>query len=262
LGAIALLIGLTLLPGSAGRAHAATLVDLAWDTSPESDVAGYRIHAGTSSGNYSLPTIDVGPANTYSITTLSANTTYYFVVTAYDRAGNESLPSNEIFAQPSVSLSHPTLHDAVESGTGTVFILQSGHQSIRVSGGGFVTGATASLGTGISVGATSVSDPGHLTAPIVVGSAALLGPRALGVTNPDSASASLASALMVVKTTDINRDCRIDPFDLNLLARAWYTTSSDASYLAQADLDGDGVVDGTDLAILVVYMGQPLAVCP
>jgi hypothetical protein len=261
-GSIGFLITLLFLICPYGTAGAATLLGLAWNANAEPDVAGYRIHAGTASGIYSLPTIDVGPANAYSITTLNANTTYYFVVTAYDRAGNESLPSNEIAAQPKVILSNPSLASAVESGTGTVYILQSGHQSIEVNGGNFQSGATLGLGAGIGLGATSLLDSAHLTAPVTVGATASLGPRTLSLTNPDGATASLANALTVVKTADINRDCTIDPFDLNLLARAWMTTSADGAYLPEADLDGDGYVDGTDLTILVDYLAQPLVVCP
>ena len=66
----------------------------------------------------------------------------------------------------------------------------------------------------------------------------------------------------MVKTADINRDCKIDLVDLNLLARAWNTVISDSAYLAGADLDGDVDVGGLDLDMLVTYMGLRLAVCP
>jgi len=114
----------------------------------------------------------------------------------------------------------------------------------------------------ISVGPTSLVDSGHLTAPINVGASASLGPRTLTVTNPDTGAASKPNALTVVKTADINRDCKIDLFDLNIVARAWNTLSSESAYVPGADLDGDGEVSGLDLDILVSYFGQPLAVCP
>ncbi|PYT36895.1 MAG: hypothetical protein DMF52_05125 [Acidobacteria bacterium] len=261
-GSTGFLIGLILLIWPTGILEAGTVVSLAWDANLESDLAGYRIHFGTASRSYTLPVIDVGPVNGYSVPNLAANTTYYFVVTAYDRAGNESLPSNEVAVQPTVTTLTPTISQAVELGTGSVYILQSGSQTIQVNGSNFQSGATVGLGADISVGPTSLMDSGHLTASITVSSSALLGPRTLSVTNPDSGMASRPNTLTVVKTADINRDCKIDLFDLNLLARAWNTLSSDPAYIASADLDGDGDVGGADLDILVSYLGQRLAVCP
>src|SRR5438876_7158542 len=96
-GSIGLLIGLILLMWPTGILQAATVVNLAWDANSEPDLAGYQIHYGTSSGSHTLGPIDVrGRVNTWSIPNLQANTTYYFVVTAYDLAGNESQPSNEV----------------------------------------------------------------------------------------------------------------------------------------------------------------------
>ncbi len=74
--------------------HAAGSVALAWNTVTEPNVIGYRLYYGTSSGSYTEE-IDVGDNTSASVTNLTANTTYYFVVTAYDSFGIESAPSNE-----------------------------------------------------------------------------------------------------------------------------------------------------------------------
>lgn len=58
------------------------------------EVAGYKIHYGSSSGNYST-VIDVGNVTSYTVDALTAGT-YYFSVTAYDLNGNESPGSTEI----------------------------------------------------------------------------------------------------------------------------------------------------------------------
>jgi fibronectin type 3 domain-containing protein len=68
---------------------------LAWDPNTESDLAGYRIHYGTASGSYTVHT-DVHNVTTYSLTDLKEGQLYYFAVTAYDTAGNESGYSNEV----------------------------------------------------------------------------------------------------------------------------------------------------------------------
>ena len=64
------------------------------DGTPLTDLAGYTIYYGTSSLNYTV-SIDVGNVTTYKIDNLSPGT-YYFSVTAYDTAGNESDFSNEV----------------------------------------------------------------------------------------------------------------------------------------------------------------------
>ena len=260
-GVLGTVVGLILLLiWPVGILEADTVVNLVWDANTEPDLAGYKIHYGTSSGRYTLAA-DAGRVNTGSIPNLQANTTYYFVVTAYDVAGNESQPSNEVAVQPTIT-TLPTIDGALELGTQSVYILQSGTQSIQVNGTNFQSGATAGLGTDITVGSTSLLDSNHLTASIIVSGSAILGPRLLRVTNPDGGMASRASALTVVKTADINRDCKIDLLDLNLLARAWNTLSSESGYISGTDLDGDGDVGGLDLDVFVRYLGQRLAVCP
>ena len=76
---------------------------LAWDPNTESDLAGYRVHYGTSSGSYTVHT-DVHNVTTYTVTGLTAGQTYYFAATAYDTSGNESGYSNPVsYAVPGVN---------------------------------------------------------------------------------------------------------------------------------------------------------------
>jgi hypothetical protein len=70
-------------------------VDLAWDANTEPDLAGYKIHYGTASGDYSH-TIDVGNITTYTLTGLEEGVTYYLAATAYDDDDNESDYSDEL----------------------------------------------------------------------------------------------------------------------------------------------------------------------
>ena len=77
-----------------GAAHAAS-VTLAWDRSQDTDIAGYRVYYGTSSGHYTTMT-SVGNNTSCTITNLEPGRTYYFVATAYDTNGHESAFSGEI----------------------------------------------------------------------------------------------------------------------------------------------------------------------
>ena len=94
----------------------ASTVTLAWDQNPESDLAGYNIHYGTSSRNYDY-SVDTGNSPSCTISGLQEGTTYYFAVTAYDSQANESDFSEEIAytmpmpPQPSAStISAPAIY--------------------------------------------------------------------------------------------------------------------------------------------------------
>lgn len=65
------------------------------DGTPLTDLAGYKIYYGVSSGEYTKVIIITDNITTYTIENLSSGT-YYFAVTAYDTAGNESAYSNEV----------------------------------------------------------------------------------------------------------------------------------------------------------------------
>lgn len=72
-----------------------TTATFTWDANTETDLAGYKIHVGTASGSYNS-TVDVGNVTSHSMTNLTIGTTYYFAVSAYNTAGNESAVSNEV----------------------------------------------------------------------------------------------------------------------------------------------------------------------
>lgn len=70
---------------------------LNWSPSPSSNISGYRIYSATSPGQYSTPIAILGNVTSYQATGLRTNTTYFFVVTAVDGTGKESLYSNEVY---------------------------------------------------------------------------------------------------------------------------------------------------------------------
>jgi hypothetical protein len=72
---------------------------LAWNANTESDMGGYRVYYGTSSGAYQQVRgagMDAGLVTEFNITGLQAGSTYYVTVTAYDRSGNESSYSAQV----------------------------------------------------------------------------------------------------------------------------------------------------------------------
>jgi hypothetical protein len=72
----------------------AATVQLDWNANTESDLAGYKVYYGTSSGTYGT-SIDVGNVVTYDINNLTDGS-YFFALTAYDTSGNESGFSAEV----------------------------------------------------------------------------------------------------------------------------------------------------------------------
>jgi len=75
----------------------ATGLKVTWNANTDTDLAGYNVYYGASSGKYSA-CINVGNATSYKIDNLTQGTTYYFMVTALDKAGNESADSAEVHA--------------------------------------------------------------------------------------------------------------------------------------------------------------------
>ena len=82
-----------------GVANAATLT-LAWNRSPEPDIAGYVVHWGTQPGVYTSSS-NVGNVTTQQVTGLADGTVYYFAVKAYNTAGLMSGYSSEVSGQTS-----------------------------------------------------------------------------------------------------------------------------------------------------------------
>lgn len=72
-------------------------LSLAWNANQESDIAGYKVYSGFSSGVYNR-TVDVHNVTTTIATGLTVGQKYYLVVTAYNTTGQESLYSAEISA--------------------------------------------------------------------------------------------------------------------------------------------------------------------
>lgn len=61
-----------------------------------STVVGYNVYRGTQSGGpYAVLNSAADAATTYTDSTVQAGQTYYYVVTAVDSSGNESVNSNQ-----------------------------------------------------------------------------------------------------------------------------------------------------------------------
>jgi hypothetical protein len=86
------------LPSSPPASPSTGSMTLTWAANREPDLAGYKIYVGTASGTYSFtgsPFL-TGTVTSYTMSNLPRGETYYFAVSAYDSAGNESVLSAEV----------------------------------------------------------------------------------------------------------------------------------------------------------------------
>ena len=102
----------------------AAQINVAWDANSETDIAGYKLHYGTTSGNYEY-SVDVGNTTSCSISGLTEGTTYYLAATAYNTNNDESSFSDELVYSvespitnnpPTVSITKPTNGASFDSG--------------------------------------------------------------------------------------------------------------------------------------------------
>jgi hypothetical protein len=103
----AIIFSITLLLFSVVNVSLAKDVTLAWDANQESDVAGYKVYYGTSSGTYtgteanSGPSpVEMGSGASATFVGLDDTKTHYFTVTAFNFNGEESVYANEVNAPP------------------------------------------------------------------------------------------------------------------------------------------------------------------
>ena len=80
--------------GTAAVTHSVTL---SWVASTSSSVVGYNVYRGSVSGGpYTMLNSAPNVSTSYTDMTVSGGQTYYYIVTAVDASGNESVGSNEV----------------------------------------------------------------------------------------------------------------------------------------------------------------------
>jgi hypothetical protein len=80
-----------------GATPSALVVDLSWSINLETDLAGYRVYRSEQEGaRGQLMTPDLLPVPAVRDGAVALGHRYWYTVTAVDRAGNESAPSNPV----------------------------------------------------------------------------------------------------------------------------------------------------------------------
>ena len=251
---------------SGGTVALAGDIGLAWNSS--TGASGYKVHYGTSPGSYTSHK-DVGNVTTTTLTGLGDCSNYYFAVTAYNAAG-ESGYSNEVqsWTRPRVTAFTP----------GST--LQGRQFTMTFDGGSFRPGSTIELqpsscwgdpNTGecsIVLGTPTITCNRVQLAVTVEPTAGNVQPAGVGtysvvVKGPDGFDTPAQSLRVDVdparfdvnQSDDVTRN-RLDGKDVVWLARVFGTRINDAQYDPDFDFDGDGWVDGNDLAYYSNTLGK------
>lgn len=97
-----LLFGLLMITSASGRTIGSSSVFVSWNANPEPDIAGYKIHYGTSTRSYDT-VLDVGPSTAAEILDLEPGVPYFCALTAYNDSFIESDYSVEVILLSAVS---------------------------------------------------------------------------------------------------------------------------------------------------------------
>jgi hypothetical protein len=267
---IALACGLVLTALSAPAAMAGSM-SLAWDAIADPAVVGYRLYYGTTAGAYTN-SVNVGAQTSYNLANLQDCTTYHVAVKAVDSGGRESaLFSSEIVGMPAPVVT------GITPSAGT----QGASLNVTISGSNFDTQAHPDfvalnaiegiVGPDLVVNSFGSVSCNQIVANLAIAPAAWVNdatrPRLVGVVNqprqPSDGNGILGFAsdvfrvLFDARRADIDGSGRVMDRDFlfwrNAFGSAHGTPPAppDPAYSTAVDLNGDGVVDGVDLALLV-----------
>lgn len=221
---------------------AAANVNLAWDSSPAANLAGYVVRYGTASGQYTMVT-NFGTVTSATVGGLQDGASYYFVVKALNTSGLESDPSNEVNAtMPSVGA--PTI---------TTIANQTTLENVPTTVS-FTVSSTAVPAGNLTLSASS-SNTGLLpVANIVFGGS---GSSRTAILTPYPGRSGTATVVITVSdgTRSASRSFTLsvnginDPPTLNTIASVTVSEDSAAQSIA---LSGIGTGDINELQTLLV----------
>jgi hypothetical protein len=117
---------------------------------------------------------------------------------------------------------------------------------VTISGSGFVSGATVSVGAGITVSNVSVGSATQITATLAIAAGAAAGARDVIVTNPGGGSVTLTGGFTVTSASAAT------------LSLAYNGKLRDRVGQGNTALGGDGALDGTLTATLSAVGGRTI----
>lgn len=252
------MVGMLVAIASIAAPTLAGEIQVSWDAT--SGASGYKVYYGTSSGPpYSASVTVYGTSTT--IQGLQDCVTYFVAVKAFNAAGESPNFSNELsgWSRPSVTSATPPT------------AMQGDQIVMDVMGANFQPGAVVDLGNPhVLLTSVAVLTCNHIQLLATVEPTgktirpAQVGRLDLTVSNPDSVFGMKSQAFEVLINParyDVNQSDsvtrnRIDGKDTVYLARQFGLSEFDPNYDADDDFDGDGWVDGQDLAYIASNLGR------
>lgn len=179
------------LVASAGQAV------IGW-TADSGAVAGYDVHYGTTSGNYTT-TVNAGDTTTETLSSLAAQT-YYIAVSAYDANNNQSPLSSPLVID---SLTASAGSGGSISPSGNFFVAQGASQAFTITpASGYVISSV--LVDGTSVGAVSSYTLSNISASHTISATFSAAPTTTSSSYTISASAGSDGAISPSGSVSVN----------------------------------------------------------
>jgi hypothetical protein len=239
------------LPATAGQ------INVAWD--PVAGASGYHVYYGTNSATYEKNVTTT--TNAVTIDGLQDCKNYFVAVKAFNAAGESPNFSNELsgWSRPGVTSATPAN------------AMQGDQIVMDITGANFQTGAVVDLGNPqVVLTAVSVVSCNHIqliatVEPTATGvHPAQIGALDLTVANSDSTFGTKSAAFEVrinparfdVNQSDATTRNRIDGKDTVYVSRNFAMNQQNANYDPDDDFDGNGWVDGDDLAYIATNFGR------
>jgi len=263
------LAGLLVVAALAPRAAEAGSLSLAWDA--VAGASGYRVYSGTSPGVYT-GSVTLGAQTSYTFTNLPDCQTYYVAVKAIDSQGRLSAAySNQIIGLPKPTVTGITPTGSPQGSTLNVTITGTNFDTQARPDFNLLNPIEQSIGPDIAVNSSGSVSCTQLNASITLAPHAWVNdatrPRVVAVVNQarqasdgNGIAGSAGDKFRVLFDTrraDIDASGRVMDRDFLLWRNAFGSAHGtpplppDPNYSAAVDLNGDGIVDGVDLALLV-----------
>jgi len=229
-----------------GNAMAQTTLTARWAANPETDIAGYKVYLGTTSGYYSsVQTVTSGTS--FVFTGLAPATTYYCAVQAYNTSGVTSEMSDEVVKTTAAAI--PTSPEIAVSGPGGVDLATG---SAGISCGAAILGNSADVQTltitnkgdaslsllDITTEGTNATD--FLVATLSSGNLAPGASAAIDIIFLPSSAGPRAATLRIA-----SNDADENPFLVSLTGEGLQETVNTAPEIAVEKADGTSLASGS-----------------